>query len=36
MIPTIYDDAPEKAWPLAERQIAAHLEQLRRAGRLEE
>ena len=35
MLPTVYDDAPEKAWPLAERQIVAHLDRLRRAGRLE-
>ena len=35
MLPTVYDDAPEQAWPLAERQIVAHLERLQRAGRLE-
>jgi glyoxylase-like metal-dependent hydrolase (beta-lactamase superfamily II)/8-oxo-dGTP pyrophosphatase MutT (NUDIX family) len=34
MLPVVYDDAPEQAWPLAERQIVAHLERLRRAGRL--
>jgi glyoxylase-like metal-dependent hydrolase (beta-lactamase superfamily II)/8-oxo-dGTP pyrophosphatase MutT (NUDIX family) len=34
MLPVVYDDAPRTAWPLAERQIAAHLERLRRAGRL--
>ncbi len=34
MLPRVYDDAPESAWPLAERQILAHLERLRRAGRL--
>ncbi|HUO85820.1 MAG TPA: MBL fold metallo-hydrolase, partial [Thermoanaerobaculia bacterium] len=35
MVPEVYDDAPQQAWPLAERQILAHLERLRRAGRLE-
>jgi glyoxylase-like metal-dependent hydrolase (beta-lactamase superfamily II) len=35
MLPTVYDDAPERAWPLAERQIVAHLERLARAGRIE-
>jgi len=35
MLPRVYDDVPEPAWPLAERQILAHLERLRRAGRLE-
>jgi glyoxylase-like metal-dependent hydrolase (beta-lactamase superfamily II) len=34
MLPRVYDDAPELAWPLAERQIVAHLERLERAGRL--
>jgi glyoxylase-like metal-dependent hydrolase (beta-lactamase superfamily II) len=34
MLPTVYDDVPERAWPLAERQIVAHLERLRRAGPL--
>lgn len=34
MLPTVYDDVPELAWPLAARQIEAHLERLRRAGRL--
>lgn len=34
MLPTVYDDTPEIAWPLAERQALAHLERLRRAGRL--
>lgn len=34
MLPRVYDDAPHEAWPLAERQIEAHLERLRRAGRL--
>jgi ribonuclease/clavin/mitogillin len=36
MLPTVYADVPERAWPLAERQIEAHLEHLRRAGRLDE
>ncbi|MFL6195760.1 MAG: MBL fold metallo-hydrolase [Thermoanaerobaculia bacterium] len=35
MLPTVYDDVPPLAWPLAERQILAHLERLRRHGRLE-
>ncbi|HEV7519142.1 MAG TPA: MBL fold metallo-hydrolase [Thermoanaerobaculia bacterium] len=34
MLPTVYDDVPTQAYPLAERQILAHLERLRRAGRL--
>jgi glyoxylase-like metal-dependent hydrolase (beta-lactamase superfamily II)/8-oxo-dGTP pyrophosphatase MutT (NUDIX family) len=34
MLPRVYDDVPEQAWPLAERQIVAHLERLERAGRL--
>jgi glyoxylase-like metal-dependent hydrolase (beta-lactamase superfamily II)/8-oxo-dGTP pyrophosphatase MutT (NUDIX family) len=34
MLPEVYDDVPEAAWPLAERQIEAHLERLRRSGRL--
>jgi glyoxylase-like metal-dependent hydrolase (beta-lactamase superfamily II) len=34
MLPTVYDDAPKLAWPLAERQIVAHLERLRRAGKI--
>lgn len=34
MLPEVYDDAPREAWPLAERQIEAHLERLRRAGRV--
>ncbi|HEX6202926.1 MAG TPA: MBL fold metallo-hydrolase [Thermoanaerobaculia bacterium] len=36
MLPRVYDDVPREAWPLAERQILAHLERLRRAGRLDE
>lgn len=35
MLPTVYDDVPREAYPLAERQILAHLERLRRAGRIE-
>jgi glyoxylase-like metal-dependent hydrolase (beta-lactamase superfamily II)/8-oxo-dGTP pyrophosphatase MutT (NUDIX family) len=35
MLPEVYGDVPQQAWPLAERQILAHLERLRRAGRLE-
>jgi glyoxylase-like metal-dependent hydrolase (beta-lactamase superfamily II)/8-oxo-dGTP pyrophosphatase MutT (NUDIX family) len=34
MLPTVYDDVPKEAWPLAERQILAHLERLRRLGRI--
>ncbi len=34
MLATVYEDVPQQAWPLAERQILAHLERLRRAGRL--
>ncbi len=34
MLPTVYDDVPKEAHPLAERQILAHIERLRRAGRL--
>lgn len=32
MLPEVYDDAPRQAWPLAQRQIEAHLTRLRRAG----
>jgi glyoxylase-like metal-dependent hydrolase (beta-lactamase superfamily II) len=35
MLPTVYDDVPREAWPLAERQILAHLERLRRQARLD-
>ena len=35
MLPTVYDDVPKEAWPLAERQILAHLERLRRLGRID-
>ncbi|MEM7482829.1 MAG: MBL fold metallo-hydrolase [Acidobacteriota bacterium] len=32
--PQVYEDTPKPAWPLAERQIKAHLQRLDRAGRL--
>jgi len=35
MLPTVYDDAPREAWPLAARQVLAHLARLGRAGQLE-
>ncbi|HEX6199504.1 MAG TPA: MBL fold metallo-hydrolase, partial [Thermoanaerobaculia bacterium] len=35
MLPTVYDDAPREAWPLAERQILAHLRRLARAGAID-
>jgi len=34
MLPEVYDDAPRQAWPLAKRQIVAHLLRLRGAGRI--
>ncbi len=34
MLPTVYEDVPPKAWPIAERQILAHLDRLRKLGRL--
>jgi ribonuclease/clavin/mitogillin len=34
MLPTVYDDVPKQAWPLAERQILAHLDRLRKLGRI--
>jgi len=34
MLPRVYDDTPKEAWPLAERQIRAHLERLRRMARI--
>jgi ribonuclease/clavin/mitogillin len=34
MLPTVYDDVPKQAWPLAERQILAHLARLRKHGRI--
>ena len=33
MLPVVYEDTPEKAWPLAKRQILAHLERLEKAGK---
>ncbi|HKH46261.1 MAG TPA: MBL fold metallo-hydrolase [Thermoanaerobaculia bacterium] len=35
MLPTVYEDVPPQAHPLAQRQILAHLEKLRRVGRIE-
>jgi glyoxylase-like metal-dependent hydrolase (beta-lactamase superfamily II)/8-oxo-dGTP pyrophosphatase MutT (NUDIX family) len=35
MLPEVYDDAPRQAWPLAARQILAHLRRLHRAGTIE-
>lgn len=35
MLSTVYDDVPKEAHPLAQRQILAHLERLRRSGRLD-
>lgn len=35
MLPTVYEDVPPQAHPLAQRQILAHLERLRRIGRIE-
>jgi glyoxylase-like metal-dependent hydrolase (beta-lactamase superfamily II)/8-oxo-dGTP pyrophosphatase MutT (NUDIX family) len=34
MLPLVYDDTPKEAWPLAERQILAHLDRLHRTGRI--
>jgi hypothetical protein len=34
MLPTVYADVPPEAHGLAQRQILAHLERLRRAGRI--
>ncbi|RPH53135.1 MBL fold metallo-hydrolase [bacterium] len=34
MLPRVYDDAPQEAWPLAQRQILAHLARLRKQGRI--
>ncbi|HJX30118.1 MAG TPA: MBL fold metallo-hydrolase, partial [Thermoanaerobaculia bacterium] len=36
MLPTVYEDVPPQAHPLARRQILAHLERLRRTGRIAE
>ncbi len=35
MLPSVYDDVSPRAYPLAERQILAHLERLRSLGRIE-
>ncbi len=35
MLPSVYDDVPREAHPLAARQILAHLARLRHAGRLD-
>ncbi len=36
MLPAVYDDAPREAWPLAARQIEAHLRRLARAGAIDD
>jgi glyoxylase-like metal-dependent hydrolase (beta-lactamase superfamily II)/8-oxo-dGTP pyrophosphatase MutT (NUDIX family) len=36
MLPAVYDDVPRAAWPLAARQVLAHLARLRRAGQLDD
>ncbi len=36
MLPAVYDDAPREAWPLAERQIEAHLRRLARSGAIDD
>ncbi len=35
MLSTVYEDVPKEAYPLAERQILAHLARLRKGGRIE-
>jgi endoribonuclease LACTB2 len=35
MVPVVYDDAPRQAWPLAERQLLAHLRRLARSGAID-
>lgn len=35
MLPTVYDDVPREAHPLAARQVLAHLARLRRGGQLD-
>jgi glyoxylase-like metal-dependent hydrolase (beta-lactamase superfamily II) len=35
MVPTVYDDAPRQVWPLAERQVLAHLRRLARSGTID-
>jgi glyoxylase-like metal-dependent hydrolase (beta-lactamase superfamily II)/8-oxo-dGTP pyrophosphatase MutT (NUDIX family) len=34
MLPTVYEDVPKQAWPIAQRQILAHMDRLRKHGRL--
>ena len=34
MLPTVYEDVPQQAWPLAERQILAHMNRLRKLERI--
>jgi glyoxylase-like metal-dependent hydrolase (beta-lactamase superfamily II) len=34
MLPRVYDDVPEAAYPLAERQVLAHLLRLRKIGKI--
>lgn len=34
LVPFAYDDTPQKAWPLAERSLLAHLEKLAEEGRV--
>lgn len=34
MLPKVYEDTPKEAWPLAERQILAHLRRLRQERRI--
>ena len=35
MVPTVYDDAPREVWPLAERQVLAHLRRLASSGTID-
>jgi hypothetical protein len=35
MLPAVYDDAPREVWPLAERQVIAHLRRLAGAGTID-
>jgi glyoxylase-like metal-dependent hydrolase (beta-lactamase superfamily II)/8-oxo-dGTP pyrophosphatase MutT (NUDIX family) len=35
MLSSVYDDVPKEAYPLAERQILAHLNRLRKAGKVD-
>jgi glyoxylase-like metal-dependent hydrolase (beta-lactamase superfamily II) len=36
MLATVYEDAPRAAWPLAERQVEAHLRRLARSGAIDD